>query len=286
MFRTKSITTPAEFKAEDGEGSLSAVFSTFGMVDSDGDVLTPEAFTDGQSAPMVWSHDWSRPIGKGVVKVEPERAIFRGKLFLDTTDGLDAFRTIKAMGDLQEYSWGFRILDAEPGERDGMPVRYITKAELFEVSPVLIGANRETYTLAIKSADLKRHLSRAHMDRIIAVILEALSADEATIDDPAPGGDGKAVDPPAIPTLDLAGAKLLDDLGAYVTRLKSAPSDEVVAARTQMAGLLRQLSSTRLDLDALLKRANTLSETAPRELFDEFRRLDGLYGPHRSRQAG
>jgi hypothetical protein len=54
------------------------------------------------------------------------------------------------MGDLQEYSWGFRILEAEPGEFEGRAVRYIKGAELFEVSPVLVGANRETYTLGIK----------------------------------------------------------------------------------------------------------------------------------------
>jgi hypothetical protein len=72
--------------------------------------------------------------------------------FLDTTAGLDAYRTVKAMGDLQEWSWGFRVTDADYGEMDGATVRYIKGAELYEVSPVLVGANRDTATLAIKAA--------------------------------------------------------------------------------------------------------------------------------------
>lgn len=286
MFDTKRITTRADFKADGDEGVLSAVFSTFGIVDSDGDVLTASAFTDGQPVPMVWSHQWDKPIGKGVIKVESERAVFNGRLWLDTDDGEQAYRKIKNAGDLQEYSWGFQIKAAEPGVQDGDPVRFITSAEVFEVSPVLVGANRETYTLAIKSAALKRHLSREHMDRIIAILLEALSTTDDAAADADPAGDGKAADPPAVLTLDLAGAKLADDLSGYVDRVKAAPPDEMVAARAQMAGLLRQLSSSRLDLDALVKRAAVLGDTAPRELLAQFQRADGLYGPIRSRQAG
>ncbi|MGN6754841.1 MAG: HK97 family phage prohead protease [Thermomicrobiales bacterium] len=61
------------------------------------------------------------------------------------------------MGDLQEYSWGFRVLDSDYAERDGQDVRVITKAEVYEVSPVLVGANRQTGTLA-----LKRLLTEGH----------------------------------------------------------------------------------------------------------------------------
>jgi hypothetical protein len=62
------------------------------------------------------------------------------------------------MGDLQEWSFGFRINDYEVAEfqKDGESVgdvRYLKDLEVYEVSPVLVGANRETYTLAIKSGE-------------------------------------------------------------------------------------------------------------------------------------
>lgn len=148
---TKHITTRAVLKADgDDEGALEAVFSTFGVVDRDGDIVEAGAIPDGQAVPMVWAHDWTKPIGRGVVETDITRAVFRGNLFLDTTAGNDAYTTIKAMGDLQEYSWGFMVLDADYVERDAAFVRVIKRVELFEVSPVLVGAGRNTGTLSIK----------------------------------------------------------------------------------------------------------------------------------------
>lgn len=133
------------------EGSLLAAFSVFDEVDSDGDVVLASTFTPGQAVPMVYGHKWdSMPIGKGIIRVEPGRALFDGKFFTNTTHGRDAYLTVKEMGDLQEYSWGFRVLDAEPGTLGGQPVRFIKSAEVYEVSPVLVGANRNTHTVAIK----------------------------------------------------------------------------------------------------------------------------------------
>lgn len=154
MYGTKHVTIPATLKADGDEGSLSAVFSTFNMVDSDGDVVLPSTFTEGQEVPLVWSHDWARPVGKGAISVTPEHAVFNGRFFTETSWGQDAYQTVKALGTLQEYSWGFRVLDAEPGEMNGQPVRFIKRAEVFEVSPVLVGANRETYTLSLKGHGL------------------------------------------------------------------------------------------------------------------------------------
>lgn len=156
MLETKHITTTAEFKADGPTGSLRAVISTFDVVDMDGDIVEATAFTDGQAVPLVWAHDWSRPIGKGSIRVEAKRAVFDGQLFLDTADGLNAYNTIKGMAELQEYSWGFRILEAEPVTMQGNQARRITKAEVFEASPVLVGAagRGRTRTLSLKGEGL------------------------------------------------------------------------------------------------------------------------------------
>lgn len=149
----KYRTAPAALDGET-EGRLKAAFSVFDEIDSDGDIVRASAFTPGQPVPMVWGHDWSSlPIGKGTVQVDGKHAVFDGSFFLDTTHGRDAYNTVKAMGDLQEYSWGFRVLASEKATHEGKQARAITKAEVFEVSPVLVGANRNTRTLAIKGSE-------------------------------------------------------------------------------------------------------------------------------------
>lgn len=150
---TKHVSVKAELKTEgDAAGTVSAVFSTFDVVDSDGDIVVASAFENGQQVPMAWAHDWREPVGKGAIHVTPEHARFDGAFFLQTERGNEAYKTTKAMGDLQEWSWGFRVSDARYEERDGQSVRVILKADVYEVSPVLKGAGVGTYTQSIKAS--------------------------------------------------------------------------------------------------------------------------------------
>jgi HK97 family phage prohead protease len=133
-------------------GSLQATFSRFGVVDRDGDLTLPSAFQDGQRVPMVWAHQWTEPVGDGTIRVLSDRAVFEGQFWTDTIDGEQAWKKVKRAGDLQEYSYGFAIRDAAPGTHDGQPVRVLKSLEVFEVSPVLVGAGIGTGTDRIKQA--------------------------------------------------------------------------------------------------------------------------------------
>jgi HK97 family phage prohead protease len=146
-----------EFKA-DGEGKVSAVFSVFNTLDSDGDVVVPEAIKSGfksGSVPMVWAHKWDMPIGKGEIKQDGDKATFEGSFFMDTESGKEAYNLVKAMGDLQQWSFGYRVNDSERGKFKSsdkeVDARYLKDLSVYEVSPVLVGANQDTYTMAIKS---------------------------------------------------------------------------------------------------------------------------------------
>lgn len=138
------------------EGAVTARFARVGVVDKDGDVVAATAFTPGQELPMVWGHQWEEPIGKGVVKVVGEEVRLEGRFFLETVRGREAYATVKAMGTLQEWSWGFRATAVQYEQREGRRVRVITGAELYEVSPVLVGAGRGTGTVALKSEESGR----------------------------------------------------------------------------------------------------------------------------------
>jgi HK97 family phage prohead protease len=163
--KIKSFHAPLTLKADDS-GLVSAVFSTFNVVDKQGDIVLATAFTHGQEVLMTWSHDWSSPVGRGTILVEPTQAVFDGKFFMDTQAGHEAFKTVRNAGILQEWSWGFETLDASFEQRDGEYVRIIKRARVFEVAPVLVGAGEGTHTLAIKSAQPLE----SHADAVLAAV--------------------------------------------------------------------------------------------------------------------
>lgn len=138
------------------KGTVRAVFSTFDVVDHDDDVTAPGAIEDGAPVRIsAYGHaSWggALPVGKGVVRIEGREAILEGQFFLDTTHGRDTFETVKQLSEdgLQEWSYGFDVLDAEPIEHDGKRVRLLKRLKVHEVSPVLLGAGIDTRTLAVK----------------------------------------------------------------------------------------------------------------------------------------
>ena len=153
LFKTVSMKAVDEV-----EGKVEAVFSNFNEVDSDGDVVLPNAIKSGygdRGVAMVWAHDWKRVIGRGEIVDDGTKAIFKGQFIMDTQEGKDAYNTVKAMGDLQQWSFGYEVLDSEKGmfKKDSdteIEVRYLNDVKVWEVSPVLVGANQNTYTMAVK----------------------------------------------------------------------------------------------------------------------------------------
>ena len=145
---------------EEAEGKVSAVFSVFNSLDSDGDVVLPGSIKSGFKSgdvPMVWAHKWDMPIGKGRINEDDGKATFNGEFFMDTDSGQEAYKIVKNMGDMQQWSFGYRVNDAERApfksadSEEEQDARYLKDLTVFEVSPVLVGANQDTYTMAIKS---------------------------------------------------------------------------------------------------------------------------------------
>ena len=53
---------------------------------------------------------------------------------------------------MQQWSFGYKVNDSEFAKADDdSDARYLKDLTVYEVSPVLVGANQDTYTLAIKS---------------------------------------------------------------------------------------------------------------------------------------
>lgn len=164
-----------EFKATDGQinideakGIVECFVAGVGNKDSVGDIVMPGAFDASlkRRVPrVVWGHDWNHPIGKvlEIYEVPPSHPRLPmkmknagiGGLFakvqfnLNSEKGREAFLNVSFFGMDQEWSIGYKTLDSIYD--NARQANILKEVELYEVSPVLHGANQLTGTISIKS---------------------------------------------------------------------------------------------------------------------------------------
>lgn len=166
---------PLEIKSED-RGEVAAIVATLNVVDREGDVILPGAVQSGGAKVKLsgYNHDSvldnAVPVGKGMITEEGDKLVFRGRFFMSTERGREAFHTTKELGADSEWSFGFpkRVKLAQMTEewRAKGARRLIAGLTAIEASPVIFGAGIGTGTIGIKAAE------------------EPLAAKEADGDDP------------------------------------------------------------------------------------------------------
>jgi HK97 family phage prohead protease len=188
------VPVEVELKADSDEtGEFVATFSRFNVIDLDGDVTEPGAFEQDQKARVAqWGHAWGSPIiGVGVVKADDMAARFYGQFNLKMMAGRENYESVKMAGELQEWSYGFDILEWSYGQFNGTDVRFLKKMRVIEVSPVMLGAGIGTGTDSIKS--LTQLMTEG--DRFTSELDIVLAAMRGTLDRASDiaklrGGDG------------------------------------------------------------------------------------------------
>lgn len=164
-----------EFKANTGQisideaqGIVECFVAAFGNKDSVGDIIIPGAFDQSlkrRNPRVVWGHDWNSPIGKvlEIYEVKPNdprlpakmRNAGVGGLYarvqfnLKSERGRQAFADVVFFGPDQEWSIGYKTLDSIYDS--SRQANILREVELYEVSPVLHGANQLTATISIKA---------------------------------------------------------------------------------------------------------------------------------------
>lgn len=157
-----------QFNIDEAQGVVECFVAGIGNKDSVGDIIVPGAFTDSlkrRKPRVVWGHNWNEPIGKvlEMYEVPPSdprlpmkmRAAGIGGLYakvqfnLKSERGRQAFADVAFFGEEQEWSIGYKTLDADFDPQRQANV--LKKVELYEASPVLHGANQLTGTISIKS---------------------------------------------------------------------------------------------------------------------------------------
>ena len=149
---------PIELKEDGDTRYIEAVFSLFDTIDSDNDVTKANSLRSGYTGnkvPLVWNHDWSKVIGRGIIETDNQKAVFKG-YFLNTEAGKEAYQTVKAMQDMQQFSYGFQVMKSTKGTHidskgEEVPVRVLEDVKVWEVSPVLVGAQQNSFVQALKS---------------------------------------------------------------------------------------------------------------------------------------
>lgn len=148
----------AELKLSEAEGLVTVAFAQLNAVDEDGDFTFEGAFGSGQKAALsAYQHaSWPErggllPTGKGQIKEADGWAIFDGRFFMETDQGRNTFHTVKAMGEDQQWSYGYDVTDTAPVPNGVKAKRGLKALKVHEVSPVLLGAQPTTHTMQMKA---------------------------------------------------------------------------------------------------------------------------------------
>lgn len=163
----RSGTKGAEILNE-AEGIVEAFVSGVGNKDSVGDIVEPGAFKkslERRHPRVIWSHDWNIPVGKvlEIYEVGPDDPRLPAKMKKARIGGLyakvqfnllsekgrEAFASVAFFGKDQEWSIGYKTLRSKFDPM--VKANRLQEVELFEVSPVLHGANQLTGTVSVKS---------------------------------------------------------------------------------------------------------------------------------------
>lgn len=150
---TKEYFVNAEIKAmNDEDGTFEGYASTFGNIDSTGDIIEQGAFLkslQSREPKVLWQHDMRKPVGKVMDIREDNKGLWvKVKLATATTLGKDAYEYMKA-DIINRLSIGFRIKEYE--HDTDSELRRIKEVELFEFSLVTIPANEMATVTAVKS---------------------------------------------------------------------------------------------------------------------------------------
>ena len=159
---------PGQFNIDEAQGIVECFVAGIGNKDSVGDVLVSGAFSKSlqrRKPRVVWGHNWNDPIGKvlEIYEVAPGDRRLPSKMLnagigglyakvqfnLNSEKGREAFANVAFFGQEQEWSIGYKTLDSifDPN----LQANILKEVELYEVSPVLHGANQLTGTISVKS---------------------------------------------------------------------------------------------------------------------------------------
>lgn len=155
----KRVSYKADVDTTDGEGSFTAIVSTFGTKDSQGQIIEKGAFeeslktfTDDSPLPVLWDHEWEdiwSHLGAAQGQETDTGLQIDAQLDMDNPNAVQAYRLMKT-GRVHEFSIG-GFVNENDIEYDDDNNAHISRFQLAEVSLTLKGANPDTQLISIKA---------------------------------------------------------------------------------------------------------------------------------------
>lgn len=149
----------AEFRMGEDDPTIEGYAAVFNSMSEDlggfREIVAPGAFKgsiDGDVRAF-WNHDANFVLGRTragtLILEEDEKGL---KVRIKPPASAAHFLESMRRGDVDQMSFGFRVLDDDWTMRDGTPLRTLRAVELFEVSPVAIPAYPAT-EVAVRARD-------------------------------------------------------------------------------------------------------------------------------------
>ena len=148
----KAMPQKAEGPGDEGLYDIIAKVGNIGVVDAHNDVFDAGSVGNQEVLISWWNHavhNQALPVGKGLLKEQGDGVFLYGKYF-STGTAQELRDTLKEMGDT-EWSVGYRALEISTPDDNKDKAWHVLKADVFEVSPVLRGAQPGTHTISQKA---------------------------------------------------------------------------------------------------------------------------------------
>ena len=146
-------TCPFEIRALTEEGTFEGHAAVFAKTADYDEVIDAKAFSktmkEGNTRPILWYHDVTRPLGLAEVSIDKQGLFTRGALNLDVQDAREKHSLMKQKV-IKGLSFGFRtIKDAWDGA-----TRILKEVKLYEISPCTFQAHPKALITAVKSLNI------------------------------------------------------------------------------------------------------------------------------------
>ena len=155
IYRVKSLANASVKDVDTVKGYVTGYFSSFDVLDSDGDLMQRGAFskTIAENGPnskrdriqYLFNHNPNQPIGKLKMLSEDDFGLYFEAQLSEATLGKDMAK-MYAEGIIREHSIGFQIVKGE-SSREGYKIQEV---KLWEGSAVTWGANEMTPVMGVK----------------------------------------------------------------------------------------------------------------------------------------
>ncbi|MDX1917153.1 MAG: phage major capsid protein [Rickettsiaceae bacterium] len=165
---------PIEIKScENGKSTrIKGYASIFNFIDSHGDIISKDAFTDTMKKPLneikfLWQHDIKNPIGLiEKIYVDDYGLLIEAQVTLGTRAGQEASDLLQK-GIIDGLSIGFNVIDSGYNEKGQ---RIINKLDLWEISLVTFPANSQARILHNKQQEIT-HINEEKMNNLLEVAM-------------------------------------------------------------------------------------------------------------------